>query len=158
MAGSNEPQEDEVYHGFYQWVGIALFGQSFTFYIPHFLWKSCEGKKVERLVSGDISGTLIRTQELRRNVSGIISPVATEDVKNKHKQAIAEYFHCNKRRHAMYGARNGSILKRIQLLHRWSVFRFFICEVLNLLNVSLQVYLIDSMLGGEFSTFGVKVS
>ena len=37
--------------------------------------------------------------------SGIISPVATEEVKNKHKAAIAEYFHCNKRRHHMYGAR-----------------------------------------------------
>ena len=38
-----------------------------------------------------------------------------------------------------------------------NIFRFFICEVLNLLNVSLQVYLIDSMLGGEFSTFGINV-
>ena len=53
MNRSDEPHyQEEVYHGFYQWVGIALFGQSFTFYIPHFLWKSCEGRKVERLVSG----------------------------------------------------------------------------------------------------------
>ena len=36
--------------------------------------------------------------------------------------------------------------------------RFFICEILNLLNVSLQVYLIDSMLGGEFSTYGLNVN
>jgi hypothetical protein len=35
-----------------QWVGMALFGQALSFYIPHFLWKTCEGKKVERLVSG----------------------------------------------------------------------------------------------------------
>ena len=42
----------QVYHGFYQWVGMVLFGQSIMFYIPHFLWKSCEGKRVERLVSG----------------------------------------------------------------------------------------------------------
>ena len=41
-----------MYHGFYQWVGMVLFGQSILFYIPHFLWKSCEGKRVERLVSG----------------------------------------------------------------------------------------------------------
>ena len=52
MNGSDDSNQEEVYHGFYQWVGIALFGQSFTFYIPHFLWKSCEGRKVERLVSG----------------------------------------------------------------------------------------------------------
>ena len=47
-----------------------------------------------------------RDQDWMRNISGIISPVANEDVKNKHKAAIGEYFHCNKRRHAMYGARN----------------------------------------------------
>ena len=92
-----------------------------------------------------------------RNIAGIISPVATEDVKNKHKAAIAEYFHCNKRRHAMYGARNVEYLDTaLQLLV--NNFRFFICEVLNLINVSLQVYLIDSMLGGEFTTFGLNVS
>ena len=95
LKGSSEPQEEEVYHGFYQWVGIALFGQSLTFYIPHFLWKSCEGKKVERLVSG------------------IISPVATEEVKKKHKTAIAEYFFCNKRRHAAYGLRYQKEYKRL---------------------------------------------
>ena len=88
MQGSNRPQqEDPVYHGFYQWVGMVLFGQSLTFYMPHFLWKSCEGKKIERLVSG------------------VVSPVASEDVRNRHKLAIAEYFHCNKRRHVVYGLR-----------------------------------------------------
>ena len=47
--GHNQP----VYHGFYQWVGMVLFGQSIIFYIPHFLWKSCEGKRIERLISGE---------------------------------------------------------------------------------------------------------
>jgi len=121
LRGGSEPQEEAVYHGFYQWVGIVLFGQSLTFYIPHFLWKSCEGKKVERLVSG------------------IISPVATEEVKKKHRVAIADYFYCNKRKHTAYGL------------------RFVICEILNLLNCSLQIYLIDQLLGGEFSTYGLQV-
>ena len=83
-AGS---EEETVYHGFYQWVGMALFVQALTFYVPHFFWKTWEGKKVERLVSG------------------IISPVASEDTKKKHTAAIAEYFYCNKRRHVMYGLR-----------------------------------------------------
>ena len=30
--------------------------------------------------------------------------------------------------------------------------------MLNLVNVSLQIYLIDNLLGGEFSTFGLSVS
>jgi len=88
MKGSEVYEQSEpTYHGFYQWVGMALFGQSLTFYIPHFLWKSCEGRKVERLVAG------------------IISPVATEEVKKRHTLAIAEYFYCNKKRHSMYGLR-----------------------------------------------------
>ena len=29
-----------------QWVGMALFAQALTFYVPHFLWKTWEGKKV----------------------------------------------------------------------------------------------------------------
>ncbi|XP_023329586.1 innexin inx2 [Eurytemora carolleeae] len=116
-----DSQQEAVYHGFYQWVGMALFGQALTFYIPHFLWKTCEGKKVERLVSG------------------VSSPVVSEEIKKKHKVAIAEYFSCNKRRHILYGL------------------RFVGCETLNLMNVSLQIYLIDRLLGGEFSTYGTRV-
>ena len=35
--------------------------------------------------------------------------------------------------------------------------RFVACEVMNLGNVSLQIYLIDRLLGGEFSTYGLQV-
>ena len=57
----------------------------------------------------------------------------------------------------MYGARKENLKETfVQLCI--CIFRFFICELLNLFNVSLQVYLIDSMLGGEFSRFGINVS
>ena len=52
-AMHGQGDDNRVYHGWYQWVGMALFGQAFTFYIGHFLWKSCEGRRVERLVSGN---------------------------------------------------------------------------------------------------------
>ena len=70
--------------------------------------------------------------------AGVISPVANEEVKRKHKIAIAEYFHYNKKRNSIYGA------------------KFVICEFLNIFNSSLQVYLIDKLLGGEFTTYGLK--
>ena len=35
--------------------------------------------------------------------------------------------------------------------------RFVMCEILNLLNCTLQIYLIDRLLGGEFSTYGLQV-
>ena len=115
-AGAGEP----VYHGFYQWVGMVLFLQSVAFYIPHFLWKSCEGKRIERLVSG------------------VISPTTNEEVKRKIKLAIAQYFHYNKRRNALYGT------------------KFVICEILNITNCGLQIFLIDKLLGGEFTTYGLQ--
>ena len=120
MEGGRGEETHQVYHGFYQWVGMVLFLQSVTFYVPHFLWKSCEGRRIERLVSG------------------VISPVTNEEVKRKFKVAIAEYFHHNKRRNALYGL------------------KFVICEFLNLVNCGLQIFLIDKLLGGEFTTYGLQ--
>ena len=54
-----------------------------------------------------------------------MSPTATEDVRAKHCTAIAEYFYHNKKRNSLYGA------------------RFVICEMFNILNVTVQIYLID---------------
>ena len=70
---------------------------------------------------------------------GIISPVASEDVRQKHCTAIGQYFYHNHRRNGIYGV------------------RFIICEFINIANAILQIYLIDSLLGGEFSSYGFKV-
>ena len=70
---------------------------------------------------------------------GIVSPTANEEVKQKHCTAIAQYFYHNQRRNSIYGA------------------RFVMCELFNVLNVALQVFLIDSLLGGEFSSYGLEV-
>ena len=70
---------------------------------------------------------------------GIMSPTVNEDVKRKHQVAIAEYFHHNRRRNSLYGL------------------KFFSCEILNLVNCGFQIYLIDTLLGGEFSTYGLQV-
>jgi len=41
--------------------------------------------------------------------------------------------------------------------HNTYFYYFVICEVLNFLNVIVQMYLVDSFLGGAFSTFGLEV-
>ena len=85
----------------------------------------------------------VRCNFLMENVistfPGIISPVASEDVRHKHCTAIGQYFYHNQRRNGIYGV------------------RFIICEFINIANAVLQIYLIDSLLGGEFSTYGFKV-
>ena len=65
--------------------------------------------------------------------------MASEDVRHKHSVAIGQYFYHNQRRNRVYGA------------------RFVICEVINVVNLVTQIFLIDSLLGGEFSTYGFKV-
>ena len=72
-------------------------------------------------------------------LSGISSPVANEDVRQKHATAIGQFFYHNQRRNVIYGV------------------RFVMCEAFNIVNVFVQIYLIDLLLGGEFSTYGLKV-
>lgn len=41
--------------------------------------------------------------------------------------------------------------------HRRYAYKFFFCEVLNLLNILLQAYLMDEFFGGQFRTYGTEV-
>lgn len=41
--------EQIVYHAYYQWVGIILFIQGVTFYLPHALWKQKESGRIAKL-------------------------------------------------------------------------------------------------------------
>ena len=41
--------------------------------------------------------------------------------------------------------------------HDSYTFRFFFCELLNLVNVIGQIYFMDFFLGGEFTTYGSDV-
>ena len=38
--------------------------------------------------------------------------------------------------------------------NEWYAIRFFLCEVLNLVNVIGQIFFMDFFLGGEFTTYG----
>ena len=51
--GSYNPHTDEVtYKAYYQWVPFVLFLQAIMFYVPHLIFKSWEGGKVQGIVAG----------------------------------------------------------------------------------------------------------
>lgn len=66
-------------------------------------------------------------------------PIIAEDTKNERKKLLVDYFATNLHNHNFYAV------------------RFFICEVLNFINVIGQIYFVDYFLGGEFTTYGSDV-
>jgi len=66
-------------------------------------------------------------------------PIVNEDVKGERKKLLVEYLNTN--------------LK----LQNFYAYRFFLCEVLNFINVVGQIFFMDFFLDGEFSTYGSDV-
>lgn len=66
-------------------------------------------------------------------------PIVNEDCKTDRKRLLVDYFATNLHMQNFYA------------------FRFFICEVLNFINVVGQIFFMDFFLDGEFSTYGSDV-
>ncbi|KAJ8672805.1 hypothetical protein QAD02_004065 [Eretmocerus hayati] len=66
-------------------------------------------------------------------------PVVSEDCKSDRRKLLVDYFATNLHSQNFYA------------------FRFFLCEVLNFVNVVAQIYLTDLFLGGEFTNYGPSV-
>lgn len=66
-------------------------------------------------------------------------PFVSEETRKERKKLLVDYLISNLHNHNFYAL------------------RFFICEVLNFVNVIAQMYFIDHFLDGEFSTYGRDV-
>nr|NVI75112.1 innexin 2 [Cucujiformia] len=76
---------------------------------------------------------------IRMLVVDLNTPIVTDKCKKVRKQLLVDYFHTNLRHQNFYA------------------FRFFICEILNCVNVIGQIFFMDYFLNGEFSTYGSEV-
>lgn len=72
-------------------------------------------------------------------ISGLNVCVLSEDDKNNKKKILLEYLTRTFRRHTMYAV------------------KYYLCEVLCLVNVIGQMYLMNRFLGGEFLDYGSRV-
>jgi len=77
-----------------------------------------------------------RVQKIIKDLNKII---LTAEKKNSGKSDLVNYLYNNRGRNNAYA------------------FRFFLCEVFNLINIIIQMVFINSFLGGEFTTYGLDV-
>lgn len=66
-------------------------------------------------------------------------PILNDQHKNEQKKLLVDYFSTNLHTHNFYA------------------YRYFLCEVLNFVNVVGQIYFMDFFLDGEFTTYGSDV-
>jgi len=76
---------------------------------------------------------------LKEMLSGMTSVLMPNEVIEDRKKKLVEYLFVNWNQHRMYAA------------------SFFACEMLNFINVIGQIFLLDTFLGGEFTTYGANV-
>lgn len=121
VAPPTADEKDKVYHAYYQWVPFVLFLQGVMFYLPHYFWKLCEDKKLDRITSGLRGKTF--DKEGRRDAC----------------ENLVKY------------------LWETRGLHNSYALKYYMCDVLNFVNVIGQMYFVDKFLGGVFMTYGTEV-
>lgn len=62
------PNEERVYHKYYQWVCFALFFQGLAFYFPRYLWKLWEGGRVKNIIQ-NLTNPVLTENEKRNQIS-----------------------------------------------------------------------------------------
>lgn len=95
--------------------------QGLLFYIPHWLWKTWEGGKIDAIVTG------------------LTTPVLSSSDRKERISLLKDYICTSLHSHNFYA------------------FKFFICEILNLVNVFCHMLFLNRFLGGLFMSYGIEV-
>jgi len=51
-VGPAHPDDEKVYHQYYQWVPLFFMTQAIMFYLPHWVWKQLEGDRLYKIMDG----------------------------------------------------------------------------------------------------------
>lgn len=78
-------EKDEVkYYTYYQWVGFVLLFQALLFYIPYYVWKTCEGGRIKMLSTN------------------LNLPIMDAEYRKDRKMAVVNYLYENLHHHNVY--------------------------------------------------------
>ena len=116
-----EGEDERTIHAYYQWVPFVLFLQGLLFYMPHWLWKTLEDRKLSKITDG-LRGRTLNLEDRLQKCNMLV-------------RYTVETFHS----HNMYAL------------------QYFLCDILNFVNVIGQMFLINKFLGGVFMTYGTDV-
>ncbi|RVE55226.1 hypothetical protein evm_000124 [Chilo suppressalis] len=130
-------ETDQVsHHKYYLWVPFVLVSQSICFYIPHYCWKLNEGGRIKALVDGlQYSALALGDNDMKLGEREVPSKMTLDKKINLIKE---------------------DIILRLRLSRTWSTW-LVAMEVVNLLNVTFQIWLINEFLNGHFYDLGLKV-
>ena len=83
------PGERRVYHAYYQWVCFVLFFQAILFYVPHYMWKAFEGRRIQTIRSS-LCNPILGDEDRAAQKKLLIKYL--EKCKDSHKASF--YFYC----------------------------------------------------------------
>ncbi|GAB6024806.1 hypothetical protein CHUAL_009926 [Chamberlinius hualienensis] len=88
--------QNKTYHKYYQWVCFFLFFEAGVFYIPHLIWKICEGSRIEKLTVGMENPVVIVDSKARLIQDSRIKQLASYFVESLggHTAYAWQYFVC----------------------------------------------------------------
>jgi len=121
--GLAQPQQgdEKIYHAYYQWVPFVLLLQGMLFYFPHWLWKTLEDRKLDKITNG-LRGRTLSVDERKDQCEVLV-------------KYVRETFH----------------------MHNFYAFKYFLCDILNFVNVIGQLFLLNAFFGGVFMAYGTDV-
>lgn len=91
--GPKGPNGEKVVHAYYQWVPFMLFLQGVMFYIPHYLWKAFEQRKMNKITSGLRGKTILESDQRRDACENLINYLW--ETRGTHNGYAFKYLFCD---------------------------------------------------------------
>ena len=132
--GPDYPIYETKHHNWHIWLGLILFGQALWYVFPAEIWSRLEGGKIRLLV-----------QNLHNvNLEDMVDGVKDNDDKNKkefinQRRSLVLYFAANLGKNNYYAG------------------QYVFMEILNLVNVIAQAYIMNMAFDGEFVKYGLRL-
>ncbi|XP_035207516.1 innexin inx2-like isoform X2 [Stegodyphus dumicola] len=134
---ASENESEYVYRNYYQYVHLVLFIQGLLFYLPHLIWKSIDRDHMDSFY---IVISSCKEQSKHKPSSSSLEKEKPGDGDSDPFDAAASYIEERWGTHTTY------------------IFKYLFCELMAVINIMIQFYLLDVFFQGEFLSLGSLIS